>query len=211
MQFFYNPEGIGDVLCVSLEEALPHEVSSKRVGNVAVIRLQQNGNPVGFNIFEASQYFQLEQKGNIPVTSQLLDKINALIHEAGIKWTLEEENQHFFVIGHVLQCEQHPDSDHLHVCQVDVGEEEAQQIVCGAPNVEQDQYVAVALVGAVMPDGMKIKKAKLRGVPSHGMICSARELGIADAPQERGIMVLSEPIQPGTPFSVKEGIFQLND
>lgn len=81
-----------------------------------------------------------------------------------------------FVVGLVLAREQHPDADKLGVCRVDVGEDEPAQIVCGAPNVGPGQFVPVAQIGAVMPGGLKIKKAKLRGVESRGMICSAREL-----------------------------------
>jgi phenylalanyl-tRNA synthetase beta chain len=82
------------------------------------------------------------------------------------------------VIGHVLECEDHPNSDHLHKCQVDLGEEAPVQIICGAPNVAAGQKVAVAKVGAVLPGNFKIKKAKLRGEESNGMICSLQELGI---------------------------------
>ncbi len=109
------------------------------------------------------------------------------------------------VVGRVLAAEPHPDADRLRVCRVDVGADEPAQIVCGAPNVAVDQVVAVALVGTVMPGGMKIKKAKLRGQASHGMICSARELGIGDA--HDGILALDEhlpdarQIAPGTPLS----------
>lgn len=80
-------------------------------------------------------------------------------------------------VGKVISCEKHPDADKLNVCQVDVGEEEPVQIVCGAANVGADQYVAVSRVGGRLPGGMKIKRAKLRGVVSEGMICSLQELG----------------------------------
>ncbi|MFS0780649.1 phenylalanine--tRNA ligase subunit beta [Bacillus sp. 1P06AnD] len=82
------------------------------------------------------------------------------------------------VIGHVLEKVKHPEADKLNICQVDIGEEEPVQIVCGAPNVDKGQKVAVATVGAVLPGNFKIKKAKLRGEASHGMICSLQELGI---------------------------------
>ena len=92
------------------------------------------------------------------------------------------------VVGHVLSAEPHPESDHLSVCRVDVGQGEPLDIVCGAPNVAAGQKVPVALVGTTMPGGLVIKKAKLRGVPSHGMICSERELGLTE--DHSGIMVL---------------------
>ena len=102
-----------------------------------------------------------------------------------------------FVIGKVVAVEPHPDADRLRVCTVDTGDER-RNIVCGAPNVAAGQTVVVALPGAVMPGGMKIKKAKLRGVPSEGMICSESELELGDGSD--GIMVLEEDFAaPGTP------------
>ena len=85
------------------------------------------------------------------------------------------------VVGHVLSCEKHPDADKLNLCQVDVGEADNLQIICGASNVRADLKVIVATVGAKLPGGLKIKKAKLRGVESFGMICSESELGMADS------------------------------
>ncbi|GAJ38329.1 phenylalanine--tRNA ligase subunit beta [Saccharococcus caldoxylosilyticus] len=82
------------------------------------------------------------------------------------------------VVGHVLEREQHPNADKLSKCLVDIGEEEPVQIICGAPNVAKGQKVAVAKVGAVLPGNLKIKRAKLRGEESNGMICSLQELGI---------------------------------
>lgn len=100
------------------------------------------------------------------------------------------ENISDIVVGYVASCSPHPDSDHLHCCKVDIGSGELLDIVCGAPNVAAGQKVAVAPVGAVLPDGLKIKKAKLRGQPSMGMICSDRELGLSE--DHSGILVLPE-------------------
>jgi phenylalanyl-tRNA synthetase beta chain len=100
------------------------------------------------------------------------------------------------VIGYVRECKPHPAADKLSLCQVDLGEGEPVQIVCGAKNVKAGQKVPVAKVGAVLPGGVKIKKAKLRGEVSEGMICSAKELGIDDRlqteDQKAGIMVLPD-------------------
>ncbi len=82
------------------------------------------------------------------------------------------------VVGRVLTCEAHPDSDHLHVTTVDVGGDAPLQIVCGAPNCRAGILTPVALVGAHLPGGVKIKKGKLRGVMSEGMLCSSEELGV---------------------------------
>ncbi|KRL63401.1 phenylalanine--tRNA ligase subunit beta [Lactobacillus psittaci] len=106
------------------------------------------------------------------------------------------------VVGHVLECEMAPDSDHLHITKVDVGEAEPLQIVCGAPNVAAGQYVIVALHGARIADNVKIKRGKLRGIESDGMICGLQEIGFPDklVPAEfaDGIFVFPEAITPGT-------------
>ncbi len=99
------------------------------------------------------------------------------------------------VVGKVIECTPHPNSDHMHVCKVDAGQGELLPIVCGAPNVAAGQTVPVALVGTVMPGGMVIKKAKLRGEPSHGMICSERELGLSE--NHEGILILPDTLKVG--------------
>jgi len=103
-----------------------------------------------------------------------------------------------FVVGRVLSAEQHPDADRLRVCQVDTGDG-ARTIVCGAPNVAAGQSVAVAQPGARMPGGEKLRKAKLRGVSSEGMILSVSELEIGGAAD--GILVLEGEPAPGTPLA----------
>jgi phenylalanyl-tRNA synthetase beta chain len=103
-----------------------------------------------------------------------------------------------FVIGKVTSAEQHPDADRLRVCSVEVGDGE-RTIVCGAPNVAAGQTVAVALPGARMPGGEKLRKAKLRGVASEGMILSASELEVGE--DHDGIMVLDEGLAAGAPLA----------
>ena len=106
------------------------------------------------------------------------------------------------VIGKVLTCEDHPDSDHLHVTTVDLGNGEPTQSVCGAPNVAAGQTVVVATVGTTLYDGDKefqIKKSKIRGKESFGMICAEDELGLGT--DHAGIMVLPGDVKPGTPAS----------
>ena len=104
------------------------------------------------------------------------------------------------VVGEVIECEMHPDSDHLHVCKVNVGNE-VLQIVCGAPNVRKGLKVIVALVGAELPGDFKIKAGKIRGVESNGMLCSIAELGLDSKflkPEDKeGIHELPETAVPG--------------
>ena len=116
--------------------------------------------------------------------TNVVDNANALaekitrggIEVEGVEYLAEEISN--VVVGYVVSKEKHPDAEKLNVCQVNVGEEENLKIVCGAPNVDAGQYVIVAKVGAKLP-GIKIKKAKLRGVESQGMICSLAELGLS--------------------------------
>ena len=101
-------------------------------------------------------------------------------------------------VGHVISREQHPNADRLSVCRVDLGEGDPVEIVCGAPNVAAEQKVAVATPGSVLPDGTKLKKTKLRGVTSHGMICCTRELGLGE--EHEGILVLDPGAPVGAPL-----------
>ena len=105
-----------------------------------------------------------------------------------------------FVVGRVLDVSAHPDADRLSVCTVDVGAGEPAQIVCGAPNVAAGQTVAVGRPGAVMPDGTKLRKAKLRGVASEGMILAEDELAIGPDHDET-IVLDADDLQPGQPLN----------
>lgn len=100
------------------------------------------------------------------------------------------------VVGHVLSVTKHPDADRLNVCEVDTGEAVPRQIVCGASNVVAGLKVPCALPGAVLPGDFKIKEAKVRGVPSAGMLCAAVELGMAK--ESDGLMILAADAKPGT-------------
>ncbi len=114
------------------------------------------------------------------------------------------------VVGHLLEVTDHPDSDHLKVCQVDVGEGEPIQIITGAQNIKVGDYVPAALDNSLLPNGMKIKKGKLRGLPSNGMLCSLGELNltVGNFPEciEDGIMILSGEQTPGTPIAEALGL-----
>mgnify|MGYP002640087806 CR=1 FL=1 len=122
----------------------------------------------------------------------------ARLTDAGLEAVIVETLPEYFkniVVGHVLSREKHPDADKLSVCMIDLGDDEPKQIICGAPNIDAGQNVPVATIGTTFPDGMKIKKAKLRGVISNGMVCSERELDLSQ--DHSGIMVLDENAELG--------------
>src|SRR5690606_24219200 len=107
------------------------------------------------------------------------------------------------VTGHVLSCVQHSNADRLKLCKIDVGNGEPLQIVCGAPNIAEGQKVPVAIIGTQLYDDkgfpFEIKKGKIRGEASEGMVCSESELGLGSS--HEGIMVLKNDLQPGKPVS----------
>ena len=131
----------------------------------------------------------------IDIKDQDVHSLARKITEAGIN--VEGVVTHHIdnlVIGQIKEVENHPDSDHLHVCKVDIKDEEL-QIVCGAPNVREGLKVIVAKVGAILPGDFEIKKSKIRGVESFGMMCALFELGLEEKTEEnyaKGIEELDE-------------------
>ncbi|WP_332649430.1 YtpR family tRNA-binding protein [Lysinibacillus sp. 54212] len=201
MNVSYNKQYVGDVLLVQLatEKIISTEV--ERVGDFALLKEAQTGEVKAFNLFNASQYVGLDAQGNVEVTPELVEKLEAAILANNVSLSLEVDFSPKFVVGYVATKEKHPNADKLSVCSVDVGTENL-QIVCGAPNVEEGQKVVVAKIGAVMPSGLLIKAGNLRGVDSFGMLCSARELAIPGAPEVKGILVLDEDAEIGSPFEI---------
>ncbi|MCY8234309.1 YtpR family tRNA-binding protein [Priestia endophytica] len=198
MNAFYNREGIGDTLIVKINELELQDRAVERNGDVARVYHNKTNETAGYNIFNASTYFTVSANGLVDLTEELAEKINETIEKSGFK-KVDVDLSPKFVVGYVESKEKHPDADKLNVCQVNVGNETL-QIVCGAPNVDQGQKVVVAKVGAVMPSGMEIKDAELRGIASSGMICSAKELALPNAPKEKGILVLEDNAEIGKPF-----------
>lgn len=201
MNVFYNNEGIGDVLLVQLQTETPEKINPEQFGDITLIK-DATGTIAGFNVFNASSYAELAEGQQVEVSEKLVTSLQNALAKNGVDFTLEVDFSPKFVVGFVEAKEKHPNADKLNVCQVVVGDEQL-QIVCGAPNVEQGQKVVVAKVGAVMPSGMIIRDAELRGVASSGMICSAKELALPDAPDEKGILVLSDDAEIGSAFKVK--------
>jgi tRNA-binding protein len=201
MNVFYNKNGIGDVLLVQLQTEKPEEIKTQISGDITLLKDNED-QIVGFNVFNASSYIDFPETHTVDLSEELVTALQNALQKNGIDYTLEVDLSPKFVVGFVESKEKHPNADKLNVCQVAVGTETL-QIVCGAANVEQGQKVVVAKVGAIMPSGMLIRDAELRGIASSGMICSARELALPDAPEEKGILVLPEDAEIGSPFEVK--------
>ncbi|MGG2024508.1 YtpR family tRNA-binding protein [Gottfriedia sp. S16(2024)] len=199
MNIFYNKEGIGDTLLITLKQIPSEDRQVERKGNIARVYSSVTNETVAINVFEASTYVDVQENGIVTITEHIVNTVNELLAKEGFEDTLVLDLSPKFVIGYVIEKEKHPNADKLNICKVDVGTDTL-QIVCGAPNVEQGQKVVVAKVGAVMPSGLVIKDANLRGVDSFGMICSARELDLPDAPQEKGILVLEADAEVGKAF-----------
>lgn len=140
-------------------------------------------------------------KDYIDISDENLYELAEKIKKAGINIEAVISNHiDNLVIGEVLKCEKHPDSDHLNICEVNIGDKTV-QIVCGASNVKDGIKVIVALPGAVLPGGFEIKKSKIRGVESNGMICALFEIGLEEKTDEtynKGIYIVSEDVKVGS-------------
>lgn len=140
-------------------------------------------------------------KDYIDIADENLNELAVKITEAGIN--VEQVISHNIdnlVIGQIISCTPHPDSDHLNVCKVNIGNDDPQQIVCGAHNVKEGLKVIVALPGAILPGDFKIKQSKIRGVESNGMICALFELGLEEKTEEnynKGIEELNKDAPVG--------------
>ena len=199
MNVAYNKPYVGDVLLVQLaSEAIVKTVVEMK-GDVALLKEASTGEIKAFNLFSASKYMTLTTQGIVEVTPEFVEALEKALAANDAVVNLDVDFSPKFVVGYVETKEKHPNADKLNICTVNVGEETL-QIVCGAPNVDAGQKVVVAKIGAVMPSGMLIKEGNLRGVDSFGMICSARELEIPNAPSEKGIMVLAEDAKIGEAF-----------
>ncbi|MCT4796746.1 YtpR family tRNA-binding protein [Exiguobacterium alkaliphilum] len=199
---FYNRQGIGDVLMVLLREGDRHRQIVERKDDVAIVK-STNGKVNGYNIFNASNYFNVaDWHGPVELTAELIETLGVILRKQNIEADLSGVDfTPKFVVGYVESAEKHPDADKLSICQVET-DQGTVQIVCGAPNVATGQKVVVAKPGAVMPSGLIIRPSKLRGESSQGMICSARELNLPDAPQEKGILVLDDEYEVGKAFEI---------
>ena len=155
---------------------------------------------MGYNLFSISDTLALDANGQVLLSDEEAEKVNALIQAAGFSDAIVVDRSPKFVVGYVKECVPHEDSDHLSVTQTEVDNGEVLQIVCGAANIKKGQRVVVAKPGAVMPSGLIIWPGELRGVASQGMICSAKELQLENASPKKGILVLDDSYAIGAAF-----------
>ncbi|HEP1463898.1 TPA: DUF4479 and tRNA-binding domain-containing protein [Streptococcus pyogenes] len=200
MIFAYNKEQVGDVLMVILQDTKDIKRQVERKGKVARVFAEESGKTLAWNIFEASSLVTIEGNGQIFLTDEDLARLNAELAKEGFSERLEPTVEPVFVVGQIVEMVAHPDSDHLNICQVAIGEDQTVQIVAGAPNAALGLKTIVALPGAIMPNGSLIFPGKLRGEESYGMMCSPRELALPNAPQKRGIIELDESAVVGEAF-----------
>lgn len=203
MIFAYNKEHVGDVLLVIVGDDKGQENRVERKGNVARVTVADSGEVVAWNIFDASTILgEITGIGQVELTGEQVEKLNQELKKAGFTESLAVDTVSKIVVGFVKSCKKHPDSDHLSITQTEVDNGEILQIVCGAPNIKAGQKVVVAKPGAMMPDGLLIWPGVLRGVESFGMICSASELRLPDAPAKKGILELPFDAVVGETFAV---------
>ena len=199
MIFSYNKEAVGDVLLAIVDNSGSEKVSFERKGNVAKVFTADK--TVGYNFFDVSSYLDdLEGLGQVFLSEEQVAILNDQLSKEGFEATMVVDNRPKFVVGYVKECVPHEDSDHLSVTKIEVDNGEELQIVCGAPNIAQGQKVVVAKPGAMMPNGLIIWPGNLRGVDSYGMVCSAKELNLENAPQVKGILVLPKEAEVGSEF-----------
>ena len=195
----YN-KNVGDVLMLIVANNEGAEVTYERKADVARIFREDTGQTVGWNIFDIKKDWPDLAQGQNDLSEHQVTELNVKLKAAGFDEQLTYDGQPKFVVAEILTMEDHADSDHLHVCQVEVGLDATVQIVCGAPNAVVGMKTVAALPGAMMPSGSLIWPGALRGVPSYGMLCSARELDLPNAPQVRGIIELNADLEAGSAF-----------
>lgn len=200
MIFAYNKEQVGDVLMVILQDTKDIKRQVERKGKVARVFAEENGKTLAWNIFEASSLVTLTGNGQVFLTDEDVATLNDELAKEGFSERLEPTAGPVFVVGQIVEMVAYPDSDHLNICQVAIGEDQTVQIVAGAPNAALGLKTIVALPGAMMPSGSLIFPGKLRGEESYGMMCSPRELALPNAPQKRGIIELDESAVVGEAF-----------
>ncbi|WP_034552892.1 YtpR family tRNA-binding protein [Carnobacterium funditum] len=198
----YNKDGIGDVLLVMTKNSIPKDQDFETKEKITRIFNNVTKETVGYNFFDVSNHIQINGNGPLTLDAEQIRVVNTLLSKEGFTDQLKIDKAPKFVVGYVKECVLHPNSDHLSITQIEIDNQEVVQIVCGASNIAIGQKVVVAKVGAMMTDGTTIWDGELRGESSHGMVCSARELGIKETTAKKGILILSDSSITGTEFLI---------
>lgn len=169
ISIFYNKQGLNDIMVIKVvDNNIDNKITKSIKGNGFLVNYS-NDDINSISINNVSSYLNIK-KGFL--------KFDNIIKDFVLKITnidIEKYNQKNFVVGNVVECNDIPNT-HLHLCKVDVGNENHIQIVCGAPNVKTNMKVVVAMLNTLMPNGLLITKGKLQGFESFGMLCSQKEL-----------------------------------
>ncbi|WP_203638810.1 YtpR family tRNA-binding protein [Levilactobacillus wangkuiensis] len=201
----YNPQELGDTLIVVVAQDVETQAHTVR-DNIARIYDAATEKTLGYNFLAISSILpEISGNGQIDLSAEDVAALNTALEAAGFAGELVAETSSRFIVGYVKTATPHPDSDHLLVTETVVDNDESLQIVSGSPNMQADIKVVVAKVGAMMPNGLIIWPGELRGVASNGMICSGRELGLANAPQKPGALILPDDYVVGEPFDFERG------
>ena len=194
---YYDYETIGDVLLVVIK---PTIIPTKEVKINDVVALYNKDELIGINIFNISKVIKIKAKGLIPLINEdILNVINHILENANLE-KLPIQIESGFRVAKIVDIDEHPDSEHLHICMVDIGDKEPLQIVCGASNARKDLVCVCATPFTFMLNGQQIIPNKLLGIQSNGMLCSGRELNLEGYEGKRGLLELSDEYKVGTDF-----------
>lgn len=189
---YYNYKSLKDTLIIEIEPSL---LPNKVLKNGDIVALFKDDTLVGYNIFNVSNIVKIKAEGLIKeVNKEVIDVINFALKNANFI-TLPYKEESGYRVARIIDIEEHPDSEHLHICKVDVGsDKEPLTIVCGAFNARKDLLCVCALPFTFMGDGTQIVPSKLLKVDSYGMLCSGRELGLKGYENIHGLLELDESL-----------------
>lgn len=194
---FYNFETVGDILMIVFDSvSLPTKVVKKN----DVVALYKDSTLIGYNFLNISKDIKIKANGLIPICNhKVTDILNHILVNEGFE-KLDYLDHSGFVVAKIIEMEDHPESEHLHVLKVDVGNNNILQIVCGSFNAKVGLKVVCATPFTFMPNGLQIIPNELLGVSSNGMLCSGRELNFPGYENIRGLYILDDKYNVGDDF-----------
>lgn len=194
---YYNFETVGDVLLIVFDS---YQKPDRIVKKDDVTVLYYNDKIIGINIFNISEIMKIKVNGLIPIVNQkMLDVINNILKNHGLD-SLDYQKESGFKVAKIVECEEHPDSEHLHILKVDIGDKDLVDIVCGASNARVGLICVCATAYTFMPNGEQIIPSKLLGEQSNGMLCSGRELNLPGYENIHGLLELDNNHAIGSDF-----------